>query len=352
MLGRNIEVLIPADRRDQEHSNLARAATGELVSPYESERLRSDGSATAMSVTMSPLADANGTIVGISTVARELSERQQADARFSGLLEATPLATICVDRAGTIILTNTAAETLFGYRRDQLIGQSVDMLVPDSVHAADDELRDVDAIDLEPRSMGAGAMFLGRRSDGTEFPAEISLSSLRDGDDVTILATVRDITERLAEQAEAERLRGEAQRGRLERLVQQSQRLDSIGQLAGGVAHDFNNLLGVILNYTAFACAELARADADDPSEPWAATRSDLEQVVAAAQRAARLTRQLLTFARGEVTHPEVLDLNTVVTGVEELLTRTIGEHIVLSFELAPRVPPVSADRGLLEQRS
>jgi nitrogen-specific signal transduction histidine kinase/CheY-like chemotaxis protein len=134
-----------------------------------------------------------------------------------------------------------------------------------------------------------------------------------------------------------------------ERLAQ-AQRLESLGQLAGGVAHDFNNLLAVILNYAEFAAEELAAATESDWAGRCESAHDDVEQISRAGERAASLTRQLLAFARREVVQPQVLDLDTVVTAVEEMLRRTLGEHVELTISLAGGLHPVLADPGRLEQ--
>jgi nitrogen-specific signal transduction histidine kinase/CheY-like chemotaxis protein len=134
-----------------------------------------------------------------------------------------------------------------------------------------------------------------------------------------------------------------------ERLAQ-AQRMESLGQLAGGVAHDFNNLLAVILNYAAFAAEELAAATESDWAGRCESAHDDLEQISRAGERAASLTRQLLAFARREVVQPQVLDLDTVITAVEEMLRRTLGEHVELAISLAGGLHPVLADPGRLEQ--
>jgi nitrogen-specific signal transduction histidine kinase/CheY-like chemotaxis protein len=134
-----------------------------------------------------------------------------------------------------------------------------------------------------------------------------------------------------------------------ERLAQ-AQRLESLGQLAGGVAHDFNNLLAVILNYAEFAAEELAAATESDWAGRCESAHDDLGQISRAGERAASLTRQLLAFARREVVQPQVLDLDTVITAVEEMLRRTLGEHVELAISLAGGLHPVLADPGRLEQ--
>jgi signal transduction histidine kinase/CheY-like chemotaxis protein len=133
-------------------------------------------------------------------------------------------------------------------------------------------------------------------------------------------------------------------------LQKQAQRLESLGQLAGGIAHDFNNLLAVILNYTSFVSVELEAASESDWSERVETARRDLGRVTLAAERAATLTRQLLAFARQEVVRPTVLDVNHVVSGVEEMLRRTIGEQVELVTSLSDDLWLILADPGQLEQ--
>jgi PAS domain S-box-containing protein len=271
------------------------------------------------------------------------------DPRFQGLLEAAPDAIVCVDSGGRIVLLNGQAERLFGYRRDELIGHDVDLLVPEAARGVHSGHRSTYVNDPLPRPMGAGMQLAGRRKDGGQFPAEISLSSIETNEGLLVSAAIRDITDRLQEQAERERLRAEAERERLERQLHQSQRLESLGQLAGGVAHDFNNLLGVILNYSSFVSQEIS-ARADKSGEDWAAVRSDLDEIQRAAERASKLTHQLLAFGRREVVQPVVLGCNDVIRDIERLLERTLGEHIELVAELSDHLDAVMADPGQLEQ--
>jgi PAS domain S-box-containing protein len=264
-----------------------------------------------------------------------------------GLLEAAPDAMLCVEADGRIALVNAQAERLFGYEREELVGRPVEILVPEVARGVHPGHRAGYAADLKPRPMGGGMNLAGRRKDGSTFPAEISLSAIDTEEGMLVTAAVRDVTERLEAQAERERLKTQAERNKLERQLQQSQRLESLGQLAGGVAHDFNNLLGVISNYAAFVAEEAEMRSGDSG---WETVRSDIEQVRRAAVRAAELTHQLLSFARREVVQPRVLDLNEVVTSVGQLLTRTLGEHVELVTNLAADLGPVLADPGQIEQ--
>jgi PAS domain S-box-containing protein len=148
--------------------------------------------------------------------------------------------------------------------------------------------------------------------------------------------SARASLEHLRERVEAQR-----QRQELEGRLQRSQRLQSVGQLAGGVAHDFNNLLAAILNYAA-----IVREDV--PAE--AAVQADLAEIEDAARRGARLVHQLLLFSQGKLTEPETLDLNGVVQRLDRLLGRTLGEQVRLRYELEPELWPIEADVTNVEQ--
>ncbi len=160
----------------------------------------------------------------------------------------------------------------------------------------------------------------------------------------------RDVLEQDEVTADTERRDARETLERKERLHTQAQRLESLGQLAGGVAHDFNNLLAVILNYLTFVSEEVAAAAGPDPAQHLEAASADLAQIKKAAERAAGLTHQLLVFARREVVRPQVLDIGSVITTVEKLLRRTIGEHIELVISRSGDMWPILADPGQLEQ--
>jgi PAS domain S-box-containing protein len=171
-----------------------------------------------------------------------------------------------------------------------------------------------------------------RRKDGTTYPVDVSLTAIETAGRRVMLSVARDITDRVRAEEESERLQAQFLR---------AQRMESVGRLAGGVAHDFNNLLTVI-NGT----ADLALADLP----PDSAVRSDLQEIRAAGNRAAALTRQLLAFSRQQVLHPEHLDLNEVVPAFLGMLKRVIGEDIDVEVRLASVAAHVLADHGQLEQ--
>jgi PAS domain S-box-containing protein len=285
---------------------------------------------------------------------------------LGALLNAGPDAMLVIDEAGLIVLANVQARKLFDYRREELIGRRVELLVP--------------IADSRYRPHATGMPMVGRRRDGSEFLTEISMSTIATDAGLLVSAVVRDATARIEGEAElvrvnrkaegrrleaeadritaegekevAERVRLEAEVDRelLEAQLHQSQRMESLGQLAGGVAHDFNNLLGVILNYAAFVGEELTRAAATPAGSQWEEPLNDVKQIELAAGRGALLTRQLLSFARREVVQARALDLNIAIRRMEHILRRTIGEQIELVISLAANLPMIVADPGQIEQ--
>ena len=271
-----------------------------------------------------------------------------AERRFRSLVEASPDATVQVAGDGSIVLVNAQAERLFGYPREDLVGRPVEVLVPPGVRLGHPTHRAGYFADPQFRPMGADLALTAVHRDGHEIPVEISLSTAATDTGPIVSAAVRDISERLAAQAERERLIAEAESERYQRRLAQSQRLESLGQLVGGVAHDFNNLLNVIIGYTGFVAQQVAETTVGDAR--WDTTRTDLDQIHSAAERATRLTHQLLAFGRRDATKPEVLNLNEIVTGIGQLLRHTLGEHIDLIVTLEEHLWPVKADPGHLEQ--
>jgi signal transduction histidine kinase/CheY-like chemotaxis protein len=171
--------------------------------------------------------------------------------------------------------------------------------------------------------------------------------------DETDLQLCADLAERGAQAIYNARLMGDVVRADAGRAAAQdrlrhAERMESLGQLVGGIAHDFNNLLNVIAGFSDMLAEEIAGLAGADAR--LGSVLGDVEQVRDAAQRAIRLTRQLLIFARSDVVHPEALSLNDISTGLEQLLRRTLGEHIDLSITPAGGLWPVMADAGQLEQ--
>jgi PAS domain S-box-containing protein len=319
---------------------------------------RKDGSEFAVDISLSSLETDEGVLV--SAAVRDITDRKRIEAKFQGLLEAAPDAIVAIDERGIVRLANRQAEALFGYTREELLGQNIDILVPTRVQHVHPKHRASYFANPLARPMGAGIRLAARRKNGSEFPVDISLSSLETEDGVLVSAAVRDITDRKRAEEEQSRLEAKLQKAQrdeeralLEAQLHQSQRLESVGQLAGGVAHDFNNLLAGIMNFAALVADSLAEQVERlglEGDEAFMTLGQDVEEITKVATRAAELTHQLLIFSRREVVKPEILDLNRIVVDMEKLLRRTIGEHVDLGTDLSPDLPRTRADRGQVDQ--
>ena len=256
---------------------------------------------------------------------RQTAVLAESEKRNRRLVNALPYALVIVGEDGRLLDMNPQTTSIFGYERDELIGRPVEALLPESRRAKHVGLRKAYLDAPEVRPMGIGLDVVGMRKDGSEFPAEISLSPDRTMRGAEVICTIVDITERRQLQAQ----------------MAASQKLETIGQLAGGVAHDFNNMLAVILSYGNFVLEALPEHDPN---------RDDVQQILTAANRSAALTRQLLAFSRRQMLKLEDTDLNSIVAGMEKMLRRLIGEDIQLSIHPASDLDIVRADASQMEQ--
>jgi two-component system cell cycle sensor histidine kinase/response regulator CckA len=256
----------------------------------------------------------------------------QSERRFRAVLEGSPNAVIAIDVTGRINYANLKVESTFGYTRAELLGQPVELLLPERVAGRHVGHRDGFTAHPVARPMGIGLDLAGRRKDGTEFPVEIGLSPVETADGLQVFATVVDITAR--KDAESELLH--------------SQKLESIGRLAGGIAHDFNNMLFAIHGYAELLSQDLAPG-ARDHLDPDQALLS-VNAISHAAERAAGLTAQLLAFSRQQVVMLRVLDINIAVDAIEPMVRPLIGENVRLVLKLDPEIGHVRADAGQIDQ--
>jgi PAS domain S-box-containing protein len=333
LLGEKVELLVPERFRgvhpDHRADYFKEPRTRAMGAGLELYGRRRDGSEFPAEISLSSIETEKGRLA--TAAIRDVTERRAVERKFEQFLEFAPDAIVGVASSGSIALVNRQAESLFGYGRDELIGKAIETLVPQRFHDVHPGHRTGYFKEPRTRPMGTGAELFAVRKDGTEFPAEISLSSIETENGILATAAVRDVSDR----AESERERA------LQAQLAQSGRLESVGQLAGGIAHDFNNILGVIMNYAEFVGDELP---------PDSQASKDVEEIRRAAERAAALTRQLLIFSRREVVKPELLYLRDVVTELENLLRRSLGERVELVIRFGEDRCAFEADPGQIEQ--
>ena len=195
-VGSPVSILTVPEKQDEIDQILHRIARGERLESFETTRLHRDGHRIQVSLTVSPVYDAEGSVVGASVIARDVSARVRLESRFRDLVEAAPDAMVIVDADGRIELVNKQTERLFGHSREALLGQPVEILVPERFRGQHPKFRRAYVERPRAREMGAGLELFGLRADGSEFPVEISLSPLDSDDGATYAATVRDVTDR------------------------------------------------------------------------------------------------------------------------------------------------------------
>ena len=324
----------PAYRREVKERVMADIASGvpERMAWDDLKPTGKDGSVRIVSAKNIPLPDQNIMISTVQDITeRRLAEQAQMESekRFRLLVESSPDAMYVQTNLRFAYLNPVAVQAFGAQDRAELIGQPVmERFHPDFHEPILERTRL-----LSQRKQAVGRQeqrFL--KMDGTVFDVEVEGVPITwEGVDGALIF-FRDI---------GDRVRAQAEREALEEQLRQSQKLESVGRLAGGVAHDFNNLLGVILGYT-----ELALEDVEGGTQ----AAESLGHIQYAGTRAKELTRQLLAFGRKQVLRVNTVNLNKIVTGVDKMLRRLIGEDVHILVHLDPDIGNVDADTAMMEQ--
>lgn len=267
----------------------------------------------------------------------DITERRQAEERFRLVVDGASAAMLMVDGNGNIVLANTQAEHVFGYSRTELLGQSIDTLVPESARAGHVGDRAKFAAHPRARAMGSGRKLFGRRKDGSEVPVEIGLNPIRIVDKLFVLASITDISERLRLEQEAA-----LQRDELAHLS----RVALLGEMSGSLAHELNQPLTAVLSN---AQAALRFLDHDPPNLD--EVRDSLGHIVENDKRAGEVIRRLRAMLRKEQINYQELEINDVVRDVLRLINSDIlNRNVAVTLDLTPGLPTISGDRVQLQQ--
>jgi PAS domain S-box-containing protein len=330
LLSRSFQDITHPDHVATDEAQRVRMARGQLDTYTTDKRyLRKDGSAVWVGLTSSAVRGSGGELAYFVAAFAEIGERRsaedrlrQSEAEYRRLVDHAPVGIYRSSAAGRFLTVNPALVSMLGY------GSTEEVLGLDLFHDVYVEpgARDV----LTSVAAGGGVPTREvewRRKDGRHITVRLSMRAVRDADGRV------EFFEGLGEDVTQQHV--------LETQFRQAQRLEAVGRLAGGVAHDFNNVLTAITGYTELLLEELP---AGDPK------REDVQEIRAAAGRAAGLTRQLLAFSRKQVLQARVLDLNALIETLQRMLQRLIGEDVRLEAALAPGLGAVRADPGQLEQ--
>ncbi|MBI5575364.1 MAG: PAS domain S-box protein [Deltaproteobacteria bacterium] len=338
LAGRELTLLIPERYRSAHEKGMARfLATGEprvIGRTIELHGLRKDGTEFPLELSLATWNTGEG--VFFTGIIRDITARKTAEeeihatySKLHSLVEASPVSITAVSKDGITTMWNPMAEKVFGWSREEAMGRFLPIIPEDKK----EEFREFQGRTVREGGI-SGVETRRLRKDGTLVDVRLSTAPMRDslGNIVGMVGILEDISGRKRmEQALHES----------EEQLRQSQKIEAVGRLAGGVAHDFNNLLTAIRGYSDLLLMKL---------EAGSNLRGEVEEIQKAGERASSLTRQLLAFSRKQVLQPKVLDLNAVVDNMNGMLRRLIGEDIDLVTGLRPALWSVKVDPGQIEQ--
>ncbi len=331
VIGRSIALLVPADRPNELPQILRRIAQGERVEHYETVRVRKDGQAVHVSLTISPIKDPAGTIIGASAIARDISKQKRAEDQLYSLIQTTQDAVISIDQRGCIDTFNPAAERIFGYTRAEVQGQKVQLLMPEPYAGEHDDYVARYQRTGEPQAIGRVRTVAAKRKSGEIFPMELSVTEFAVGSEVRYGAFIRDISDKV----------------RLQEQVVERERLAAIGTTAAKLVHEIGNPLNGMAVATQLLQRRLDKQRESLDDKVLTTVHSLREEI----GRLARLLQEFRSLSRQQQFAFAPTNLRTVVHEIVSTeLSHWAARGVRIEQPQSEELPPVLADGDKLKQ--
>jgi PAS domain S-box-containing protein len=328
-VGQSMAIIVPPEILSEQEEFLGRLAHGDRIEQRKTVGVRKDGGRVDISITLSPIHDGHGAVTGASGIARDITSCTRAEAaleeseRKYRVLFTSAGEAIFIFQNGRVVFPNPKTMELTGYSMEELAGMSlVDLIHPEDWRQVRGRYRCREAGN---DNFDHGVPFRIQRKTGEAIWVRGTAERVDWEGRPGLLCFFRDITKEK----------------KLEAQFIRAQKMEAVGTLAGGIAHDFNNALMGIFGYTEVLKGSLT----EDES-----ALSDLNEITRCAERAALLTRQLLTYARRQIIEPVDLNLNSTITDLMAMVSRVLGEQIEIRTSLAKDLPAIRADVGQIEQ--
>ncbi len=344
MIGRPISILTAPGRADEMPRILERIRRGERVEHYETERRRKDGRIIDVSLTVSPIRDEMGRIVGASKIARDVTEAKrehaallERGAHLRSILDTIPEGMVIIDERGIVQSLSATAERMFGYTADEVCGRNVSMLMPSPYRESHDDYLARYLRTGERRIIGLGRVVVGQCKDGTTFPIELAIGEASGGAHRVFTGFVRDLTQRQRRERRVQELQSE---------LSHVSRVSEMGQMASALAHELNQPLTAATNYV-----EAARLLLTDGGAAIERATTAIDNVAAQISRAAQIILRLREFVKkGEAAQQEE-DIAKVIEEASALALIGARElRVKVLLRLAPNLPRVLIDKIQIQQ--